>query len=76
MVSALAFSARGHGFDPHSRRVNVSVSEHVFLSVICRDDTRYVHRPLDRYVNLMPPCAGRVTPCAVKEPSSSLHDYL
>ena len=40
VVCALAFSARGHGFDPCSRRGNISESEHVFLSVIYRDDTR------------------------------------
>ena len=38
MVSALAFSARGHGFDPRGRR-KISVSEHAFLSVIYRYDT-------------------------------------
>ena len=37
VVSALAFSARCHGFDPCGRRGNISVSEHAFLSVICRD---------------------------------------
>ena len=40
VVSALAFSARGHGFDPHSRLGKILVSEHAFLSVICRDDTK------------------------------------
>ena len=40
VVNALAFSSRGHGFDSRSRRGNNSMSEHVFLSVICRDDTR------------------------------------
>ena len=40
VVSALAFSARGHGFDPRGRRRKISVSEHAFLSVICRDDTK------------------------------------
>ena len=33
MVSALAFSARDHGFDPRSRREKNSVSKHAFLSV-------------------------------------------
>ena len=37
---ALAFSARGQVFDPRSRRDKISVTEHYFLSVICRDDTR------------------------------------
>ena len=40
VVSALAFSARGHGFDPRRRRGKISVSEHAFLSVTCRDDTK------------------------------------
>ena len=40
VVSALAISARGHGFDPRGRRGKISVSEHAFLSVICRDDTK------------------------------------
>ena len=39
------------------------MSEHAFLSVICRADTKYVCCPLDRDVNWRP-CAGRVTPCA------------
>ena len=38
VISALALSARGHGFDPHGRRGKILVSEHAFLSVICRDD--------------------------------------
>ena len=40
VVSVLAFNARGHGFDPISRQENISVTEHAFLCVICRDDTR------------------------------------
>ena len=40
VVSALAFSARGYGFDPHGRLGKILVSEHAFLSVICRDDTK------------------------------------
>ena len=28
------------GFDPRGRRGNILVSEHVFLSDICRDDTK------------------------------------
>ena len=40
VVSALAFSARCHGFDPRGRRGKISVSEHAFLSVICNDDTK------------------------------------
>ena len=37
VASALAF--RSHGFDPRGRRGKISVSEHAFLNVICRDDT-------------------------------------
>ena len=44
VVSALTFSARGHGFDPRSRRGKFSVSEHAFLSVICRDDLSVICR--------------------------------
>ena len=40
VVSALAFSARGHGFNPCGRPEKNSVSEHAFLSVIYRDDTQ------------------------------------
>ena len=32
MVSALAFTATGHGFDPRNRRKNILVTEHAFLS--------------------------------------------
>ena len=35
VVSALAFNARGHGFDPCNRQGKISVSEHAFLSVKC-----------------------------------------
>ena len=41
MVSALAFSARGHGFDPCGRRGKTALSEHAFCSIIWRDDTKY-----------------------------------
>ena len=54
VVRALAFGARGHGFDPRGRRGNISVSEHAFLSVICRDDTKYVRHPSDLDVNWRP----------------------
>ena len=50
----MAFSARGHGFVPRARRGKITVSEHAFLSVICRDDTKSVCRPLDRDVNWRP----------------------
>ena len=36
------------------------MSEHAFSSVICRDDTRKVHRPSDRDVNWM---------CRLKNPT-------
>ena len=71
MVSALAFSARGHGFDPRSRQENISATEHAFLSVICRDDT--VRRPSDRDVNWRPPVQGESPHVQVKEPYSSFH---
>ena len=40
MISTLASGARGPGFDPCSRRGKISVSEHAFLSVIGRDETK------------------------------------
>ena len=40
VISSLAFSTRGHGFDPRGRLGKISVSEHAFFSVICRDDTK------------------------------------
>ena len=39
-VSALASGARAQKLDPNSQRGKVSVSEHGFDSVICRDDTK------------------------------------
>ena len=36
VISTLAFSARGHGFDPRGRQGKISA----FRSVICRDDTK------------------------------------
>ena len=50
--------------------------EHVFLTVICRDDTRQVRCPSDRDINLRPPVQGESPTVQVKEPYSSLHDYL
>ena len=38
VVSALASEASGPRFNPRGRRGKISVSEHAFLSVICRDD--------------------------------------
>ena len=46
--------------------------EHSFSSVICRDDTRYVHGPSDRDVNWMPPVQGESPPVQVKEPYGNL----
>ena len=40
LVSALTSGARRHGFDTRGRRGKLSVSEHAFLSIICRDDTK------------------------------------
>ena len=36
VISTLAFSASGHGFDPRGRQGKISA----FRSVICRDDTK------------------------------------
>ena len=44
------------------------MSEHAFSGVICRDDTRYVHGPLDWGVNWMSPLQGRSPLVQVKEP--------
>ena len=41
-VSTLAFSARGHGFDPHGRPGKMLVSKNAFLSVFYRDDNKCV----------------------------------
>ena len=70
----MAFSARGHGFDPRDRRGKISVSKHAFLSVICRDDTKMY--ALFRIRTLTAGLMCRVTPVQVKEPYSSLHDYF
>ena len=48
------------------------MSEHAFSSVICRDDTRQVHRPSDRDVNWMSPVQGKSPPVQVKEPYGNL----
>ena len=40
------------------------------------DDTKEVRRPSDRDVNWRPPVQGESSPMQVKEPYSSLHDYL
>ena len=50
VVSAVASNARGPGFDPSSRRGKVSVSDHAFLSVICRGDIEQVRFPSGRDV--------------------------
>ena len=61
------------------------MSEHVFRSVICRNDIKSVRRPSDRDVYWSPapprpaappPVQGESSPVLVKEPYSSLHDYL
>ena len=69
VVSALAFSARGHGFDPRSRREKLSVTDNAFLRVICRDDTRSVRRPSDRDVNWSPLCRESHPMCKLKNPT-------
>ena len=50
----------------------ISVSEHAFSSVICRDDTRLVHRPFDQDLNWMSPVQGKSLPVQVKEPYGNL----
>ena len=50
----------------------ISVSEHTFSSVICRDDARSVHRPSDRDVKWMSPVRGKSLPVQVKQPYSNL----
>ena len=40
LVSALISGARRPGFDTRGRPGKLSVSEHAFLSIICRDDTK------------------------------------
>ena len=39
---------------------------------ICKDDTRYMHGPLDRGVNWMSPLQGRSTLVQVKEPYGNI----
>ena len=48
------------------------MSEHTFSSVICRDDTKKVHRPSDRDVNWMSSVQGKSPPVQVKEPYGNL----
>ena len=48
------------------------MAEHAFSGVICRDDTRYVHRPSDRVVNWMSHVQGKSPPVQVKEPYGNL----
>ena len=48
------------------------MSEHSFSGVICRDDTREVHGPLDRDVIWISPLQGRSPLVQVKEPYSNL----
>ena len=48
------------------------MSEHAFSGVICRDDTREVHGPLDLGVNWMSPLKGRSPLVQVKEPYGNL----
>ena len=46
----------------------ISVSEHAFPTVICRDDTGLVGRPSDPDVNWMSPVQGKSPLVQVKEP--------
>ena len=76
VVSALAFGARGAGFDPRPGKKNL-VSEYASLRVICRDDMNTVRRPSDQDVNLRPPVQGQSPPVQVKEPYiGNLNVYL
>ena len=50
----------------------LSVSEHAFYSVICRDDARWVHCPSNRDVNWMSPVKEKSPPVQVKEPYGNL----
>ena len=72
LVSTLASGARGPMFDPRSRRGKVSVSEQVFLSAICRDDTIISVQSTDRDVNWVSTLQGKSPPVQVKEPYSKL----
>ena len=60
VVSELAFSARGHGFDPRGRRGKISVSEHAFVSVFAEMALNgyWISRPL---INSAPDKLGVVT---------------
>ena len=67
MVSALAFSARSHGFDPRSRREKNCLQN--MLSLV----SFAVRRPSDRDVNWRSLVQGESPRVQVKEPYSSLH---
>ena len=56
----------------HPRQGKVSVSQHAFLSVICRDHNKLVCRPLDREISWMSPVQGKSLHVHVKEPYGNL----
>ena len=49
MVSALASRLKVPGLIPGAGK-GISISEHAFLCVICRDDMKVVHHPSNREV--------------------------
>ena len=68
MVIALAFSARSLGFDLRGRRGKISVSEHAFLNVICRDDTKCAVLRIGT-LNGGPLCREGYPLCRLKNPT-------
>ena len=52
------------------------MSQQAFSSVICRYDTRQVHRPSHRDINWMFPVQGKSPPVQVKEPYGIKFRYM
>ena len=52
------------------------MSEHALSGVICREDTRLMHRPSDPDVNWMSPVQGKSPPVQVKEPFDNLDKQI
>ena len=50
----------------------ISVSEHAFLCVICRDDMKKMRHPVGQDVNWLPIVQRRSSPVQVKEPYRNL----
>ena len=72
MVEHLPLVLEVTGSIPACGERKLSVSEHAFSDVICRDDTREVQGSLDRDVNWMSPLKGRSPLVQVKEPYGNL----